>query len=171
MKCRWATTLLECGDVCSATFNGGVTLPPIPFSLSSNCTLTYTGTTPASLIYYPIAVMLEDYYPSNPTSPMSSAPLQFIVGVRNGGKPCVSSLVADTCSSQLAPSLKCGNITLPAYASGPQSYSKVLGLFRFNWFNCQIFLHIIKIIQFYKIIIFTSMCRYSNVAIGSNCST
>ena len=111
VQCRWGNTTLECQDVCNNSYNY-----PIPFSLSKGCYLTYIGGIPASNIYYPIAVMLEDYYPSMPTTKIDSAPLQFVVEVTLANSPCVpvSPLVVDSCSLALAPIAICpSNITNP----------------------------------------------------------
>lgn len=92
-----------------------------PFSLSAGCYLTFTGTAPGSgSTFYPIAVMLEDYYPSAPTVKMSSAPLQFVVEVgAASGSPCtaVTPLLVDQCSANLAPLSACPTtITVPSNA-------------------------------------------------------
>ena len=111
VKCRWANTTLECQGVCKIGY-----VTTIPFTLSTGCYLTYTGTNPASSVYLPIAVMLEDYYPSMPTTKMDSAPLQFVVEVATANSPCVpiTPLVVDICSLAMAPVAVCpSNITNP----------------------------------------------------------
>ena len=97
-------------------------------SLSTGCYLTYTGTNPASSVYWPIAVMLEDYYPLPPNTKMDSAPLQFVVEVAPANSPCVpvSPLVVDSCSLALAPLSVCpSNITAPANSYVSSSYYTV----------------------------------------------
>ena len=98
--CRWGNSLDECQGACYSTYTGGV-----PFTLTSDCVVTYTGPLVASNIAYPISVQLLDFYPNNPTTQMSSVPLQFLVVVEPNSSPCVavSPLVTDSCSKALAP--------------------------------------------------------------------
>ena len=123
VQCRWGNTTLECQSVCNNSYNF-----PIPFILSTGCYLTYIGGLPASKIYYPIAVMLDDYYPSMPTIKMDSAPLQFVVEVALPTSPCVpvTPLVVDSCSLSLAPLSECpSNITNAPANSYVSSYYTV----------------------------------------------
>ncbi|CAF1215305.1 unnamed protein product, partial [Didymodactylos carnosus] len=72
LKCRWASGTSECGDACPpSSLPTGTTL--------TDCTITITGTVNNG--YYAIAVMVEDYYNSSSTSPMSSVPVQFLLKV------------------------------------------------------------------------------------------
>ena len=92
-QCRWSSSTAECNDCCQSTYasKSGFTYP---FTLSSGCTVTYTGGAVASNAYYAICIQMEDYYPSSPTVRISSSSLQFIVEVATS--PCsllVSSLI------------------------------------------------------------------------------
>ena len=108
-RCRWSNGDAECNGACAFGSYGA-----IPFELSSACLLTYTGDKNStnesndslSCQYYPICVQLEDYYPSSPTTRLSSASLQFIVQVcPNCGINCTNSipLVADNCGHSSMP--------------------------------------------------------------------
>ena len=98
--CRWGNSVDECQGACYSTYTGGV-----PFTLTSDCVVTYTGLLVASNIAYPISVQLLDFYPNDPTTQMSSVPLQFLVVIEPNSSPCValSPLVTDSCSKALAP--------------------------------------------------------------------
>ena len=99
-----------------------------PLSLSSSCTITYTGGTVSTKTYYPICIQMEDYYPSNPTVRISSASLQFVVEVAPA--PCtmqVSPLVTDNCSIAMvipvvatcsgSPASVAPNALIPSYSN------------------------------------------------------
>ena len=94
VQCRWSTSSAECQGVCRASYPGG-----LPFTLTSDCTVTYTGGAVSSNTYYGICIQMDDYYPSNRTALISSASLQFIVEVATN--PCsqaISPLYTDPCS-------------------------------------------------------------------------
>ena len=113
VQCRWGTTTQECQSVCSNKY-APTYVTMYPFKLSPGCYLTYTGTPTASSVYWPIAVMLEDYYPLPPYKKMDSAPVEFVVEVAPPNSPCapVSPLVVDNCSLAMAPISVCpSNIT------------------------------------------------------------
>ena len=99
VQCRWSIDAIECQSACYATYS-----PSIPFLLTSGCDLTYTGGDVSACEYYPICIQLEDYYVAYPTLKLSSAPVQFLVGICPQATPpiSVSSLVVDNCSLSLA---------------------------------------------------------------------
>ncbi|CAF3195014.1 unnamed protein product [Rotaria sp. Silwood2] len=63
----------ECGGICypSSVPNGT--------TLSSNCTLTFTGLIPNT--WYAISLQVEDFINTTSTTPMSSVPVQFLIYV------------------------------------------------------------------------------------------
>ena len=114
VQCSWSGTGWSsyCAQQSQIGYPGGY-----PFTLSSNCVLTYTGGLVTSSVFYSICIQMEDYYVSDlanyeaefianngtnvtlPT-PLSSAPLQFIVEISpNITSPCVlvSPLFSDPC--------------------------------------------------------------------------
>ena len=126
-KCRWSSTTQECRDCCYNYITTSLSLY-YPLSLSSSCTITYTGGTVSTKTYYPICIQMEDYYPSNPTVRISSASLQFVVEVAPA--PCtmqVSPLVTDNCSIAMvipvvatcsgSPASVAPNALIPSYSN------------------------------------------------------
>ena len=113
VHCRWSITATECQSTCYASYTGG-----LPFSLTSGCNLTYTGGDVPSCNYYPICIQLEDYYVAYPTLKLSSAPVQFLVGICPQTTPPISvtPLVVDNCSSNLAYESIVTSTTPPASA-------------------------------------------------------
>ena len=94
VQCRWSTSTAECRGCCYASYPGG-----LPFTLTRNCTVTYTGGAVSSNTYYAICIQMEDFYPTNQNVRISSASLQFIVEVATN--PCsqaISPLYTDSCS-------------------------------------------------------------------------
>ncbi|CAF0967799.1 unnamed protein product [Rotaria sordida] len=90
IRCRWAqnTSLLdECGDVCG--------IAPASTLNSNDCILTFNSTGTIVGQYYPITLMIEDYYRESSYLPYSSIPLQFLIKIINKPscftKPMVSS--------------------------------------------------------------------------------
>ncbi|CAF3521194.1 unnamed protein product [Rotaria sp. Silwood1] len=90
IRCRWAqntTSLDECGDVCGIA--PGSTLN------SNDCTLLFDSTGTIVGQYYPITLMVEDFYTASSYSPFSSIPLQFLIKIVSTSncfiKPTLSS--------------------------------------------------------------------------------
>ena len=77
VRCRWASTNLECGGICS-TFPGAVLD-------SASCMITYWANQGAG--YKAAAIMLEDFSPGQ-SEPFSSVGLQFLVLVVSSNSPC-----------------------------------------------------------------------------------
>ena len=130
VQCRWSSSTAECQDCCYSTYaskSGGTALP---FTLTSDCTVTYTGGTVASNYYYAICIQMEDFYPSNPTIRISSSSLQFIVEVAKN--PCstqVSPLITDPCSLSMVAIPQCTDslIYVVPNAVVPSNYSNTVG--------------------------------------------
>ncbi|KAL4237630.1 hypothetical protein ACF0H5_002344 [Mactra antiquata] len=94
-KCRWAT-VEECGEACNTTTSGlpGATLNPISCTLTIDATVT-NGYGIGS--YYLVAMTIEDFPTSTitldgvvvqPTTPLSSVPLQFLLFIDNTASSC-----------------------------------------------------------------------------------
>lgn len=86
VRCRWSTSQLECGDVCYPK------VIPSPTSISSNCILTITGTSPTA--WYCAAIQVEDFLNTTTSQPLSSISVQFLIYVyvpRNCSSPTLSS--------------------------------------------------------------------------------
>jgi hypothetical protein len=91
-SCRWAQNTLafdECGGVCGVA--SGSTLS------TDNCTLTFDSTGKTIGDYYPIALMVEDFYNASSYTPLSSVPLQLLIKIvavpSCPSKPIVSTIL------------------------------------------------------------------------------
>ncbi|CAF4694549.1 unnamed protein product [Rotaria socialis] len=73
MRCRWASSTTECGQVCPPG-----TLPNDTI-IFPNCTIIITGTVIGDL--FAVTVVVEDFINSSSTTPLSSVPIQFLVEI------------------------------------------------------------------------------------------
>ena len=91
VRCRWSNSTAECGSVCYPVTT------PVGTILSSNCTLTITGTSTTG--WYCASIQVEDFLnTSTSLSPMSSTPIQFLIYVykqKNCSEPTLTS--SSTC--------------------------------------------------------------------------
>ena len=87
VRCRWGNSSAECGSVCYPLTT------PIGTTLSSNCTLTITGSSTTG--WYCASIQVEDFLnTSTSLAPMSSTPIQFLIYVyqpRNCSNPTLTS--------------------------------------------------------------------------------
>ncbi len=87
VRCRWSNSSSECGNVCYPLTT------PIGTTLSSNCTLTITGTSVGA--WYCASIQVEDFLnTSTSLPPMSSTPIQFLIYVyksKNCSNPTLKS--------------------------------------------------------------------------------
>ena len=96
LKCRWATGgpssgtpattfantnnavqhIDECGSagVCQSP-SAAI---PVAVLIGSNCTLVFTLASSQVGQYFAVALLIEDFYTSSSTTPMSSVPIQFL---------------------------------------------------------------------------------------------
>ena len=80
VNCRWATGS-ECTGICGGF--SGATID------SSTCTITYLANQGTG--YKAVALTIEDFMPSNPSTPLSQVNLQFLVNVFSSSEPCFAS--------------------------------------------------------------------------------
>ena len=76
IRCRWAqknSSFDECGGVCGAA-QGSILN-------NDDCTLTFDSTGKLIGSYYPIALMVEDFYTKSSSTPMSSVPIQCLIKI------------------------------------------------------------------------------------------
>jgi len=73
VRCRFASGSSECGDVCPPSSL------PTGTSVSTDCTLSITGTTAGD--WYAVAIQVQDYATNQSTTAYSSVPVQFLVHV------------------------------------------------------------------------------------------
>ena len=137
-QCRWSSSTAECQACCESTY-ASKTGAAYPITLTSDCTITYTGGTVSSNYYYAICIQMEDFYPSNLSVRISGSSLQFIVEVAKN--PCamqVSPLTTDACSRAMVSIPRCINIlsSLVPNSVVPSNYSNTVG----SWvvLNCAI---------------------------------
>jgi hypothetical protein len=87
VRCRWSNSSLECSTICFP-----LTMP-IGTTLSSNCTLTLTGTSTTG--WYCASIQVEDFLnTSTSLPPLSSTPIQFLIYVyqpKNCSVPILTS--------------------------------------------------------------------------------
>ena len=87
VRCRWGNSSAECGGVCYPLTT------PTGTTLSSNCTLTITGTSMSG--WYCAAIQVEDFLSTSTSlAPMSSIPIQFLIYVyqpQNCSAPLLTS--------------------------------------------------------------------------------
>lgn len=82
VRCRFASSLLnECGGVCS---------PPAAAYINQNtCEFTFDAAT-ATVGYYAMALVLEDFITSTSTTALSAVPVQLLIQVVNVVSSCVT---------------------------------------------------------------------------------
>ncbi|CAF3638028.1 unnamed protein product [Rotaria socialis] len=113
MRCRWASSTTECGQVCPP---GSLPNDTIIFP---NCTIIITGTVIGDL--FAVTVVVEDFINSSTTTPLSSVPIQFLVEIvapppctilpevyELSEAPCTPIIVGQTYTSQIIAINYCG---------------------------------------------------------------
>ncbi|CAF3729157.1 unnamed protein product [Rotaria socialis] len=113
MRCRWASSTTECGQVCPP---GSLPNDTIIFP---NCTIIITGTVIGDL--FAVTVVVEDFINSSSTTPLSSVPIQFLVEIvapppctilpevyELSEAPCTPIIVGQTYTSQIIAINYCG---------------------------------------------------------------
>ena len=129
VQCRWSSSTAECQECCDSTY-ASTSGAAYPFTLTSDCIVTYTGGTVTSNYYYAICIQMEDFYPSNPTVRISSSSLQFIVEVaRNPCSMQVSPLITDPCSLAMIAVSQCTDDLSSVVSNSviPSNYSNTAG--------------------------------------------
>ncbi|XP_038073606.1 uncharacterized protein LOC119741782 [Patiria miniata] len=91
LRCRWTDpNRNECnannGDICGELFVNSERTKKGAILEEDTCKITFNRRNPAGT--YAVAVMVEDYAPSDPTTPLSRIPVQFLIEVHNRDGKC-----------------------------------------------------------------------------------
>ncbi|XP_071791435.1 uncharacterized protein [Asterias amurensis] len=91
LRCRWTDAARnECnaddGDVCGELFVDSKRRKSGALLEEDTCKITFNKRNPAGT--YAVAVMVEDYAPSDPTTPLSKIPVQFLIEVVDRDGKC-----------------------------------------------------------------------------------
>ncbi|CAC5403155.1 unnamed protein product [Mytilus coruscus] len=85
VKCRWANTIEECGEVCKGLSGS--------FLNEDTCILSYNAT--GNIGWYAVALQIEDFALQTDIYPLSSVSLQFLINVYSSSEICDSKPLID----------------------------------------------------------------------------